>query len=572
MYQELLLVSILLQAGTKLLQAMTCWQAPSYFRPWHVGRHQATSGHVMLAGIKLLQAMVHVGRHQATSGHVMLAGITLLQAMSCWQASSYFRPWFMLAGTKLLQAMSCWQASSYFRPCHVGRHQATSGHGSCWQAPSYFRPWFMLAGYFRPWFMLAGTKLLQAMSCWQAPSYFRPWHVGRHQATLGHGSCWQASSYFRPCHVGRHQAPSGHGSCWQAPSYFRPWFMLAGTKLLQAMSCWQASSYFRPWFMLAGTKLLQAMSCWQTSSYFRPCHVGRHKATSGHGSCWQVPSYFRPWFMLAGTKLLQAMSCRQAPSYFRPLFMQAGTKLLQAMSCWQAPSYFRPCHVGRHQAMTWADAVTGHWCHMASQGDQEWIGANIHGWSKWLIFGKWHFQMHFYPRIIRARGYCHAPCRLSLCPSVCPLSVHLSICVKPWSCWHMADDCSLQKSIYISLWWWPSIHLSVHPALVTTLHHTMFKGSCSYLVQPLTLVGAWNLSIKEFLCSFSRIQWHFESLWILWLTGVKVLLGLGQPRVPDGDASGLYPSIVIGELTASKLYPVIVIGELNASRLYILAQ
>ena len=68
----------------------------------------------------------------------------------------------------------------------------------------------------------------------------------------------------------------------------------------------------------------------------------------------------------------------------------------------------------------------------------------------------------------------------------------------------------------------PSVHLSVHPsvrpALVTTLQPTIFHESSSYVAQSLTLVWTWTQLIMEFLCSFSRIQWHFEILWIHWLT------------------------------------------------------
>ena len=46
---------------------------------------------------------------------------------------------------------------------------------------------------------------------------------------------------------------------------------------------------------------------------------------------------------------------------------------------------------------------------------------------------------------------------------------------------------------------------SICPALITTLKPTIFDRSCSYLVQPLSLVGAWTQLIMRFLCSFSRI-------------------------------------------------------------------
>ena len=60
------------------------------------------------------------------------------------------------------------------------------------------------------------------------------------------------------------------------------------------------------------------------------------------------------------------------------------------------------------------------------------------------------------------------------------------------------------------LWRHPSVHFFVHPTLITTLQATKINGSCSYLVQPLTLVGAWTLFICGILCSFPRIQQHFE--------------------------------------------------------------
>ena len=47
-----------------------------------------------------------------------------------------------------------------------------------------------------------------------------------------------------------------------------------------------------------------------------------------------------------------------------------------------------------------------------------------------------------------------------------------------------------------------------------SLHGPQFNGSCSYLVQPLTLVGAWTLLDMDSLCSFSSILWHFEVYWI----------------------------------------------------------
>ena len=64
----------------------------------------------------------------------------------------------------------------------------------------------------------------------------------------------------------------------------------------------------------------------------------------------------------------------------------------------------------------------------------------------------------------------------------------------------------------------PYVCTSVHPAFVTTLQPTIFNGFCSYSVQPITLVAAWTLLIVGFLCLFSSIQWHFEILWMHWLT------------------------------------------------------
>ena len=66
----------------------------------------------------------------------------------------------------------------------------------------------------------------------------------------------------------------------------------------------------------------------------------------------------------------------------------------------------------------------------------------------------------FLPQVIQGVGYCCALHRLSVCPSV----------------------------------------RSSRP--VTTLQPTIFNGSCSYLVQPLTLVGVWILLVMRLLCSF----------------------------------------------------------------------
>ena len=89
---------------------------------------------------------------------------------------------------------------------------------------------------------------------------------------------------------------------------------------------------------------------------------------------------------------------------------------------------------------------------------------------------------------IKAIGYCHALCHLSVCSSVCA-----SVCL--------------------------SIRLSIRPALMTTLQPTISNRSCSYLVQPLTVVGAWILLIMGFLCSLSRMQWDLKILWMHSLTG-----------------------------------------------------
>ena len=64
----------------------------------------------------------------------------------------------------------------------------------------------------------------------------------------------------------------------------------------------------------------------------------------------------------------------------------------------------------------------------------------------------------------------------------------------------------------------PGSLVKVCDVLVITLQPTIFNGSCSYLAQPFTLVGAWTLLIIGFVCSFSGILWHFEILWIHWLT------------------------------------------------------
>ena len=60
----------------------------------------------------------------------------------------------------------------------------------------------------------------------------------------------------------------------------------------------------------------------------------------------------------------------------------------------------------------------------------------------------------------------------------------------------------------------PPFHPLIDPALITILQPTIFHGSYSYLAQPLTLVWARTLLIMSFLCSFCRIQWHIEILWI----------------------------------------------------------
>ena len=69
----------------------------------------------------------------------------------------------------------------------------------------------------------------------------------------------------------------------------------------------------------------------------------------------------------------------------------------------------------------------------------------------------------------------------------------------------------------------PGDKLLSEPMMVNLLTHIcvarpqLVNGPCSYLFQPLTLVWARILLIMGFLCSFSRIQWHFEILWIHWL-------------------------------------------------------
>ena len=64
------------------------------------------------------------------------------------------------------------------------------------------------------------------------------------------------------------------------------------------------------------------------------------------------------------------------------------------------------------------------------------------------------------------------------------------------------------------VWYCHSLHrLSVRPTFVTTLQPTIFNRSYSYLVQPLTLVGAWTLLIMFFMF-ISRTQCHFEILLI----------------------------------------------------------
>ena len=90
-----------------------------------------------------------------------------------------------------------------------------------------------------------------------------------------------------------------------------------------------------------------------------------------------------------------------------------------------------------------------------------------------------------------------------------------------------------------------SVHPSVHPALVTTLQPTIFHGSCSYLAQPLTLVWALTLLIMRFLCLFSRIQLHFEILWIHWLASWSR---------PAEDSSLLYLIFVHFHITVNRCY------------------
>ena len=59
-----------------------------------------------------------------------------------------------------------------------------------------------------------------------------------------------------------------------------------------------------------------------------------------------------------------------------------------------------------------------------------------------------------------------------------------------------------------------SVRPSVRPALVADLQPTLFNGLYSYLVHPLTLVGAWYLPIMGSLYFILRILWHFEILQI----------------------------------------------------------
>ena len=65
---------------------------------------------------------------------------------------------------------------------------------------------------------------------------------------------------------------------------------------------------------------------------------------------------------------------------------------------------------------------------------------------------------------------------------------------------------------------------SVRPILVTTLQSTTFNGSSSYLVQPLTLVGARTLLVMGFLGSSDTL--NFMN------TLTDLPLGLGWPGVP----------------------------------------
>ena len=73
----------------------------------------------------------------------------------------------------------------------------------------------------------------------------------------------------------------------------------------------------------------------------------------------------------------------------------------------------------------------------------------------------------------------------------------------------------------------PSARLPVRPYLVTNVQPTILNGS--YLVLPLTLDGTLTLLIMRFLFSFSRIQCHFEILWIHKLTCLLELIDRGLP-------------------------------------------
>ena len=99
---------------------------------------------------------------------------------------------------------------------------------------------------------------------------------------------------------------------------------------------------------------------------------------------------------------------------------------------------------------------------------------------------------------------------------ICPLWIFAVFLILGWAvkCFYpwpirAVGYCAMRR---LSPW------ISVRPAFVTTLQSTIFNGTCSYLVQPLTFVGTWSKLVVGFLCSYSRIQWHFEVLLMHWLT------------------------------------------------------
>ena len=65
----------------------------------------------------------------------------------------------------------------------------------------------------------------------------------------------------------------------------------------------------------------------------------------------------------------------------------------------------------------------------------------------------------------------------------------------------------------------PPFRPSVRPALITTLQPIIFNGSCSYMVQPLTLVGAWTLLnmgfYVHFLGSCGTLKFYGYTNWLV---------------------------------------------------------